>query len=166
MRHLKPYKIFESIWETDVNDDFFADMRDICRDIEDNGFECKIGSMFDIDQITIKIKPIVEYSGVEEGPKHGWVDFYADDIDIDVLKRLVDYTKSIFPDSVEWVNVEFLYGPPFQLKFETYKSALSTKEPNYLLCFQRKPNHLPGMCSSKLQNNPMRSLSLVIDLNI
>lgn len=154
MRHLKPYKIFESICETDVNDDFFADMRDICRDIEDNGFECKIGSMFDIDQITIKIKPIVEYSGVEEGPKHGWVDFYADDIDIDVLKRLVDYTKSIFPDSVEWVKVEFLYGPPFQLKFETYKSALSTKDP------------IPGMWSSKLQNNPMRSLSLVIDLNI
>ena len=155
MKHLTPYKIFE-LKEDDsyLSDDVFYNIKDICQDIEDKGFECKVYSVFDIDQITIKIKPIVEYKDIEEGPKHGWVDFYADDIDINILERLIDYIKSEFPNSEELLKVEFLTGVTFPLKFEIYKLALSEKNP------------IRGMWSDKLQRNPMRSLSLVINLNI
>ena len=111
MKHLKSYKIFE-LKEDDLSDIIY-NLKDICQDIEDKGFECKVYSMFDIDKITIKIKPIVEYKNIEEGPKHGWVDFYADDIDISILERLVDYIKMEFPNSKELIRVEFLYGGTF-----------------------------------------------------
>lgn len=152
MKHLKSYKIFE-LKEDDLSDIIY-NLKDICQDIEDKGFECKVYSMFDIDKITIKIKPIVEYEDTEEGPKHGWVDFYADDIDINILERLIDYIKSEFPNSEELLKVEFLTGVTFPLKFEIYKLALSEKNP------------IRGMWSDKLQSSSMRSLSLVINLNI
>lgn len=145
MKYIKKFK--ENKITTKISDDFFTDIKDICREIEDNGFECKIGSMFDNDKITIKIKPIVEYIGLEEGPKHGFVDFYADDIDIDILERLVDYVKSFFPNSEELIRVELLQGLTFPLKLDTYFKYTSQEK-------------------SKFKNNPIRSLSLVINLNI
>ena len=152
MKHLKSYKIFE-LKEDDLSDIIY-NLKDICQDIEDKGFECKVYSMFDIDKITIKIKPIVEYKDIEEGPKHGWGDFYADDIDISILERLVDYIKMEFLNSKELIRVEFLYGGTFPLNLKTYKLALSEKNP------------IRGMWSDKLQKNPMRSMDLIIDLNI
>jgi len=152
MKHLKSYKIFE-LKEDDLSDIIY-NLKDICQDIEDKGFECKVYSMFDIDKITIKIKPIVEYKDREEGPKHGFVDFYADDIDIDILERLVDYIKMEFPNSKELVRVEFLNLGTLPLSYNKYKLALSQKKP------------IRGTWSDKIQRSPMRSLSLVIRLNI
>lgn len=152
MKYLKPYRVFES--KEDDLSYIFYDLKDICQDIEDKGFECRIYSMFDTDEITIKIKPIVGYEDNKEGPKHGFVDFYVDDIDISVLERLVDYIKSEFPDSKGLIRVEFLNLGTLPLSYDKYKLALSEKNP------------IRGMWSDKLQRSPMRSLSLVIRLNI